>query len=180
MVSVVAIILSGLLLYVGVCKLMGYPLLGDRPTMKFRRPNITGHEGEILRPFNLILPDSIGRVNVKSSEKKEPVVIFYFEPNCPFCQAEVKEITKEMSHLADIRFFLITHHTASEIREFCKNFKLDKFKNITVGMDEGLMFMKHFSVQAVPFITVYNKDSKISAVFIGNVKHDQIRYTAFN
>ncbi|NLR81425.1 TlpA family protein disulfide reductase [Chitinophaga eiseniae] len=167
-------LLLGGLLYAGACKILGFPILGNSRKLVYRYPVKTGHEGEKLPSFALLLSDSLTYINTSDSPFNKPTVFFYFSPDCPFCRREMTEIIKGMDRLKDVQFYLITPLSFRGMREFYHEFSVNRFPNIVVGLDYKFGFSHYFNTQNVPYIAVYPANRKLSAAFLGEVGIDQI------
>lgn len=165
----------GLFLYVGVCKIIGYPLLIAKEDVQYVKPIRTGHEGDFLPSIELLLADSMSYISTASISNEKPVVLFYLGPYCPYCQLEVSEIIKNMKSLDDIQFYLITPYSLSDMRVFCKRNNLEKYANIVVGMDYKFKFADYFKAQSIPYLAIYGDDQKLRAAFVGVIKYEQLR-----
>lgn len=143
--------------------------------VEYITPSKTGHEGELLPGFSLLLSDSLRYVNTKDVEKGQPIVLFYFGPNCPYCRAEMKKIIRDMENLRNVRFYMITPFPVSEMKQFIEEFRLQTYSNITTGNDVKLEFGNYFKVKGIPFMAIYDSDMKLVAAFDGGVSPAQIR-----
>ncbi|TWF35771.1 thioredoxin-like protein [Chitinophaga polysaccharea] len=171
------IILTGILLYIGACKILGYSILsGDaQKLIPYNKPIHTGHEGEIMPAIDIQLSDSITYLNTSSILKGRPIVLFYFSPYCPFCQSQMHEITENIRQLKTIDFFLITPYSYPEMKTFYETNELKKFSNITVGIDYRQKFSEYFKAQGIPYLAIYNSEKRLNNAFLGEVKHQQLK-----
>jgi len=143
-------------------------------------PLKTGLEGSPLPSFNLLLEDSVSKIDPSHSSKGSPVVLFYFTPGCPYCQAELKGIITHISSLNDIHFYLFTCARFAEMKAFSKYFQLQKYRNIRVGVDYDSAFGKVFDAYGVPYTAIYNKDQRLVHAYIGRINSQQILDIARN
>jgi len=146
-----------------------------------RLPSVkTGFEGKPLPEFNLLLNDSTTYINTANIPAGKPVVLFYFSPECPYCRAQMDGIIKDMTTLKDIRFYIFTSWPFPEMKAFYKHFQLNKYPNISVGVDYADFFAGHFKATGVPYMAIYQKDKKLNKAFLGNVNSKQIIEVAQN
>ncbi|MBO9727317.1 MAG: thioredoxin fold domain-containing protein [Chitinophaga sp.] len=131
-------------------------------------------KGQVLPSFNLLLPDSATIIDVAKKETNKSTVLFYFRPDCPYCQKEMTQITQEIKKLTDIHFFIFTPYPFKEMMDFYKHFDLKQYLNITMGQDYNYFFANHFKIGSVPCIMVYGKDKRLRGTFIGNIAPEQI------
>lgn len=142
-------------------------------------PVKTGKEGEPIPQFSLLLPDSTTYFNTKSIPPGKPVVMFWFNPGCPYCRAQVKAITEDINSLNQIQFLILTASPFSGMKSFYDEFKLGEYKNIVTGVDTSNFFGDYFEAVNVPYLAIYGKDHKLNQSFIGKTYISQIRKTAF-
>jgi len=145
-----------------------------RPTLK------TGFEGKPLPAFNILLPDSSTLLNTADLPKGSPIVMVYFSPNCPYSQAEMSNIIGDMANLKSIRFCIFTNWPFQQLRGFCSYYKLDKYSNVIVGQDVKSYFIEHYKPIGVPFTMIYDKERRLSQVFVGTMPGKQIEEVARN
>lgn len=146
-----------------------------------RRPAIkTGFEGKPLPAFDLLLNDSTTVMNTGSIPAGKPIVLIYFSPRCPFCRAQMDGIVKDIAELKDIRFYIFTTWPFREMKDFYKHYRLDKYPNISVGVDYNNFFSDRFKITGVPYMAIYRKDKKLNEAFMGNINSQQIKEVAEN
>lgn len=167
-------ILAGILLFISTSSYIDLSNHSRQPSTGLRQPILAELEGQALPSFKLLLPDSTTVVDVSRGLPNKPVVLFYFGPDCPYCQAEISEITREMDKLKNIQFYLFTVYPFDEMKKFYANFQLDKYPNIITGYDYELSFFEHFKIQSVPGIAIYGKDKRLKGTFVGNISYKQI------
>lgn len=143
-----------------------------------KAPEKTGLEGKPMPSFNLLLADSTTYLNTNSISSGKPIVLFYFGPDCPYSRAQMEEIIEDINILKDIRFYVFTTAAFSEMKEFYKHYQLDKYPNITVGIDYANFFGDYFEAIGVPYIAIYGKNKKLNKAFMGKVYGRQIKNSA--
>lgn len=130
----------------------------------------TGLEGKILPAVNVLSSDSTTYFNTSNIPAGQPIVLLLFDPYCPYCREETKSIITNIKSMQDVRFYLITSSSFSDMKAFYKNFELNKYKNITVGVDTGFSFIKYFKISGVPFTAIYTRKKTLKQTFSGNVE----------
>lgn len=143
-----------------------------------RDPEKTGLEGKELPSFNLLLKDSVTVLNTNNIPTGESIVLFLFSPHCPFCRAQMKEITSHIDKLQGSTFYLITKFSFQEIDLFYKQYNLDKYKNIVVCNDNTGKLFNYYEPKGFPFIAIYGRDKKLNEAFLGKVSASQIESVA--
>jgi thiol-disulfide isomerase/thioredoxin len=139
----------------------------------------TGKEGKPMPSFNLLLMDSITRLNTSSIPTGQPIVLFLFNPYCPYCRAQTEEITKEIKSLSNIRFYFFSIYSHNEIKGYYKHYQLSRFTNISVGQDYDNYFGNYYPVSGVPYLAIYDINKKLKKVLIGKVGINLIKDIAF-
>jgi thiol-disulfide isomerase/thioredoxin len=140
-----------------------------------RKPLETGLEGKPLPAFEILLNDSITHINTGKAPVGKPVVLFYFNPNCPYCQAEMTDIVGHIGSLKDIRFYIFTCAPFRVMKGFYTYFGLAKYPNISVGIDDNHFFEKKFSPYGVPYTAIYDKDKRLVHAYLGKMRSSQIK-----
>lgn len=166
-----SIIILGLIVFESASKFIDTSF---KNASKYKNKSYPELEGQVLPSFNLLLPDSSTIVDVNPSGVNIPTVLFYFGPDCPYCQKEILEITKEIEKLKDIKFYIFTPYPFKEMITFYERFNLKQYSNITTGQDYKYFFASHFKIESVPCIMVYGKDKRLKGTFIGNISPEQI------
>lgn len=137
-------------------------------------PVTTGKEGKLLPAFDMLMSDSITHLNSGNIPNNNATVFFYFGPHCPYSHAQMEEIIEDMDRFKDVHFYLLTNATYGEMKGFYDLFKLGKYQNISVGLDDTKVFLNYFEITGVPYIAVYGKDKKLRKAFEGKVYIKQI------
>jgi len=101
--------------------------------------------------------------------KKGPFVVFVFDPDCPYCQKQTRDLIENSELLKTIHIYMITIAPFNQMANFYKDFKLDTQPNITLWRDSGRFTLKFFKLQAVPFTAIYNKNHFLDSTFNGMV-----------
>lgn len=171
---VAVIITIGVFLYVGVCKIMGFPLINN-PKKIYVPAVATGHEGRILPSIEILLPDGKTHIDISKMPMQRPFVLFYFSPTCPYCQEEMKEIIDNMTHLSKIDFYIITPYAYSEMMSFYNKNDLKRFKNIVVGVDYKFSMARYLNPRIIPYLAIYNRQRVLKVAFQGVLTYDQIK-----
>jgi thiol-disulfide isomerase/thioredoxin len=141
-------------------------------------PEKTGQEGKTLPNFNLLLPDSVTWINTSHVPTNKPLVLFYFNPHCPYCRAQTKDIIEDMDKLKNIQFYFITPFSFREMKSYYKEFQLAKYANITMGRDTANFMGDYFEITGVPYMAIYNKDKKLKKAFMGKIYSSQLKKVA--
>lgn len=141
-------------------------------------PEKTGMEGKPLPAFNLLLLDSSTWINTSQTPKNKPVVLYYYNPHCPYCKAQTKDIIKDIDKLKTIQFYFITPYPFDDMKKFSKEYELAKYPNISIGFDTGNAVGNYFAISAVPYIAIYGKNQKLNKIFEGKIYSSKIKKIA--
>jgi thiol-disulfide isomerase/thioredoxin len=138
------------------------------------KPFKTGLEGKPLPEFTLLLPDSSTHFNSTSLSTDKKTLIFYFKPTCPYCRLETKRIIKNIDKLKNWQLCMVTSANANQIQRFYKEFNINKYENIKMGLDSGGKLSKYLRPFKVPYLAVVGKDRNIIHVLIGTASISQL------
>ncbi|SFE44832.1 Thiol-disulfide isomerase or thioredoxin [Chitinophaga sp. CF118] len=135
----------------------------------------TGLEGKPMPSFSLLSSDSVTYLNTNNIPAGKPIVFLLFDPYCPYCRAETESIIKNMKSLQDVRFYFLTSSPYNDMMSYYKNFQLQKYENVTVGIDTGFYLIKYFKIAGVPFTAIYTDEKKLKQTFVGKIEAEVIK-----
>ncbi|MFT3903515.1 MAG: redoxin domain-containing protein [Niabella sp.] len=127
-----------------------------------------------LPSARLLLADSTGWELKAKLDKKKPVMLIVFSPECDHCKHETEELVKNMDKLRDIQIIMVCMLSLDEMRTFVAHYGLDKYKNITVARDYAYAFPVYYGLKSLPFHAFYNKDKKLINGFEGTMTTQKI------
>jgi thiol-disulfide isomerase/thioredoxin len=137
-------------------------------------PQKTGKEGKLIPEFTLLLTDSTTQLQSRNIPNDKPIVFFYFSPYCPYCKAQTKEIIENMEKLKGINFYFISNFALTDVKNFCEEYQLKKYPNITTGLDTARTISTYFEITAVPYIAILGKNKLLNKTFIGKVSSSEL------
>lgn len=114
--------------------------------------------------FKILQTDSTWFTN-KQIPANRPVVIVYFSPECGHCQLTAQEFVKDMDQLKNVFFIWTSYHSVDQIKDFAKQYKLDRYKNVVLGRDPNYFLPSFYRVKFTPFMAVYGKNGKLLETF---------------
>jgi protein-disulfide isomerase len=126
-----------------------------------------------------MLMDSVSRLSTSNIPTGKPIVVFFFSPSCPYCRAQTEDLIKNIQSLGDIRFYLLAQLPFAPVRKYYTHYQLEKYTNITLGLDYETYFGKYYKANAVPYIAIFNKEKQLKHVLVGNVGSKTIKEIAF-
>jgi thioredoxin-related protein len=113
--------------------------------------------------------------NDKMIPKDKPVIIIYFSPTCGHCQITADEFSKKMKDMKDFYFVWVTYnHTLAEVKGFAKNFNLQQFNNIIIGVLSDYELPSFYRIQYTPFMAVYNKEHHLIQTYQQGTEADNL------
>ena len=130
-------------------------------------PQKTGKEGKPLPEFSILLTDSTTWLHSRDIPANKPFVLFVFSPFCPYCKAQTEKIIEDKDLLGDIHFYFISRFPLSDVKNYIKEFHLDKQPNITVGLDSSSFVNDYLEAPGFPFMAIYGRDKKLNQAFLG-------------
>jgi len=133
-------------------------------------PNV----GESFPSFDLLLADSVTRLNTATIKEGDPIVLLYFSPDCEHCQKETEAILKHMSAMKEAQFYFVTNDPFDKLKVFKGYYKLDRYPNITLGRDEQFFLLRHFKGAYPPYLVLYDRQKRQRVAFQGDTPVDTI------
>jgi len=130
--------------------------------------------GETFPAFDILLADSVTRVNTGLITKGNPIVLIYFSPDCEHCQKETESILQHIQSLKGVRFYFITSDPFERLRAFKGYYKLNQYPNIIIGRDEQFFIIRHFKGAYPPYLVFYDQEKYQRAVYQGDTPVDTI------
>lgn len=143
-----------------------------------RQVMITGLEGKPLPSFNFLLLDSTTILNSGSIPADKPFVLFYFNPNCPYCRAQTEDLTQSVKSQKDIRYYMFSNYPIRQIKKFSEHYGLNKYNNITTAQVNDTLFDAYYKIPGVPYMAIYSKEKKLKEVMMGIVSPKVIKEIA--
>jgi thiol-disulfide isomerase/thioredoxin len=123
-----------------------------------------------LPSFDMLLIDSVTRVNARQIPAGKPIVLLFFRPDCPHCKEETKTFIQNIDALKNVQIYLVTGSPFEKVKGFYTNYHLDQYPTITVANDYEHSFAKVFNPRVVPYIVVYDKNKNLVKIFHGEVE----------
>jgi thiol-disulfide isomerase/thioredoxin len=132
-------------------------------------------DGDLLPSFLLLLSDGVTKLNTATIPPGSPVVLLLFSPECPYCLAEIDSIVGEIHTLTDVRFYFVTPCAMGEIQEFSRQYRLDSYPNIVVGMDPKNFLLRFSGTKVIPYTAVYDGDRRLKEAVFGPTNDRKIK-----
>lgn len=110
------------------------------------------------------VPDS-SRFDKVNLQKNKAVIIMVFSPDCEHCQVRIKEIMANIKLFKNIQLLMLSNLGYTYINRFYKEFNINKYPNIIMGMDYRYQLGNFFTITSVPAFFLYNKNGKFVKAF---------------
>jgi thiol-disulfide isomerase/thioredoxin len=107
-------------------------------------------------------------------KKRKPTVFIIFSPDCEHCQHETEALIANIDKFKDAQIVMVEYLGYDEMKKFYTNYKIENYKNITMGRDAKFFLPVFFKVESLPAIYVYDKKGNFKQAFSGSVKMDKI------
>lgn len=127
-----------------------------------------------LPAIHLLLPDSTSYFTNANLEKKKPVMLMLFNPQCSHCQHETEELIKNIDKFKHIQIIMATSMVFDSMMTFREKYKLADYKNIVVAQDIHYSLISFFMIHSLPFLAFYDKKKELISVFEGGLQMEKI------
>jgi thioredoxin-related protein len=125
-------------------------------------------------PFKLLLTDSSSYFTKAYLEKKKPLLLIVFSPDCDHCKHETEELIKNIDKFKKVQIVMATFQPFAEMKKFYADFQLSRFENIVVGKDINFILAPFYNIRNMPFLAFYDKKGQLISVFEGNLPMDKV------
>src|SRR5687767_7467677 len=89
---------------------------------KIQEPYKTGMEGKPLPEFAIQLLDSVSYLHSKDIPDGKKLIVFYYSPTCPYCRAQMRDMTNNMEKFKNEQLYILTDANLSSIKDFAQYF----------------------------------------------------------
>jgi cytochrome oxidase Cu insertion factor (SCO1/SenC/PrrC family) len=102
----------------------------------------------------------------KDLDRKKPVVLVYFAPDCDHCQVLMQGIFKNIDAFKNVQLVLVTFKPASELALFERQYNTAKYANIKAGTEGTTFFLRyHYKLTNTPFTAIYNASGNLVCAY---------------
>ena len=127
-----------------------------------------------LPPLKLLLTDSITQFTEKDLKKDLPVFVILFSPDCDHCKKGTEELIANIDQFKNIQIVMTTIQPFDKMKEFYNDYKLERFKNITVGRDQFFILPTFYRIKNMPFLAFYNKKGDLIDIAEGSLPINKV------
>ena len=119
-----------------------------------------------IPPFQIIrVPDS-SIFTKKDLQKKKPVLIYIFSPDCDHCIAATKDMIQHYPSLSKkVQILMATPLEYKWIVPFYEEFNFASMPAVTIGRDPSNFLGTFFHVKSYPALFLYNKKGKFTRAY---------------
>lgn len=116
-------------------------------------------------------------------KKNKPVMVIYFLPDCSHCQHLAGEMKPKLAQFKNTQIVFITatrteYPYLNMIRDFSKNYGLDKYPNITVGTEYPTYKVQQFyKLRSTPYVAIYDRTGTLLKTYEKVPKVDELLAT---
>lgn len=107
-------------------------------------------------------------------QKKKPVIIILFSPDCEHCQVATKELIKKIDLFQHVQILMVSSLDYDIIKKFYQEYNIHHFPVITMGRDAGYYLGTFYRVTSFPSVFVYNKKGDFIKTYSGHLPVDEI------
>lgn len=131
-------------------------------------------KNQTIPSFSILKEDSASWFSSRDIKKGNSVIIMLFSPECGHCKDQTEVFIKNMDKLKNTEIVMSTFQSISKIKDFCNQYKLEKYPNIHMGRDVNYFLGTYYRIKYSPFLAIYNKERNLSRVYEGGAKIDKI------
>lgn len=137
-------------------------------------PKVLKPEGQPLPDFNILLKDTVTRVNTKKIPTGKPLVFSFFGENCVPCKGLIGDISAHRDSLKGARLYLLSADFFHNVGVYDDTFHLSSLEDVVVGQDMPGIFFSYFGANVYPMTVVYDQQKKLKQIIVGKVSLDSI------
>jgi thioredoxin-related protein len=125
-------------------------------------------------PFKLLLTDSTTWFTKADLDKKKPLFLYVFSPECDHCKLTTEDLIKNIDKFKKVQIVMATWLDFTQMKKFYENFQLSRFENITLGRDVNFIMAPFYNIRNLPYMAFYDKKGQLISVFEGGLGIDKV------
>jgi thioredoxin-related protein len=125
-------------------------------------------------PFKLLLTDSTTWFTKADLDKKKPLFLYVFSPECDHCKLTTQDLIKNIDKFKKVQIVMATWLDFTQMKKFYEDFQLSRFENITVGRDVNFIMAPFYNIRNLPYMAFYDKKGQLISVFEGGLGIDKV------
>jgi hypothetical protein len=117
-----------------------------------------------IPPFKIRLVDGKG-YTYKDLKMDCPLILVYFQPDCPECQAFTAALVKRLPSLMDKQIVMITFEDIKKVKAFDEKYQVSGHPNVRIG-SEGYTFIvqKYYQIEHFPIVACFNNKGELQRI----------------
>lgn len=100
---------------------------------------------------------------------EQSIVIFYFHPECEFCQLEINELLAQKELLDNVLPVFVTFASPNDVAEFERTNPISTIDNSVLLFDRKFVLSTEYGIQSPPQTLIYNGEGHLVKHFRGFV-----------
>lgn len=124
-------------------------------------------------PAKLVLPDK-SEFSKDDLDKKSPVMLLLFSPQCEHCQYETEELIKNIEKFRKTQIVMATVMPFDSMLAFRDKYGLAKYGNIILGYDKHYFLPTFYNIRNLPFHAFYNRKKQLISAFEGTISVEKV------
>jgi thiol-disulfide isomerase/thioredoxin len=125
-------------------------------------------------PFRLLLTDSSTYFTKANLDKKKPLFLYVFSPDCDHCKLTTEDLIKNIDKFKKVQIVMATWLGFGQMKKFYEDFQLSRFENLTVGRDVNFIIPPFYNIRNLPYMAFYDKKGQLISVFEGGLGIDKV------
>ena len=127
-----------------------------------------------IPPFKVRLVDGKG-YTYKELDKTKPLILIYFQPDCPECQAFTAALSKRLKQLEGQQIIMITFEDMHAVKAFDDTYKLSGHPNLKIG-SEGYTFIvqKYYQIEHFPIVACFDSAGTLQRILNPRLKPEKL------
>jgi thiol-disulfide isomerase/thioredoxin len=133
-----------------------------------------------IPPFKILLSNGT-YFTPDNLDKKKPVVLIYFAPDCDHCRILLSSFFKNVTAFKQAEVVMITFKPIEEVNRFVLDHAIGKYPNIKVGTEGNTFFIRYFyKLTNTPFVALFKNNGELDYAYrtITNVDDLIVRLNA--
>ena len=121
----------------------------------------------VLPAIQLLSVENGDTFSTGSIPKGKPFVLYYFDPDCSYCQDMTKHIIEEISIYQNFDFYYVSDQPDDKLAVFHKYFNLGDYQNISIYKDLNDGIKQFLVPNTIPYLCIFNKEKELEVVYAG-------------
>ncbi|WP_028298334.1 peroxiredoxin family protein [Olivibacter sitiensis] len=121
--------------------------------------------------FYSLQGDSISQKDVA---KGKPLCIIYMDPDCHFCEEEMKDILTHIERFSGSQLLLVSPAREERLQQYQEEMDLVLLPEVLLARDRDFTFSQYFGTATTPTIIIYGADGRLQKKYSGQTKIEAI------